>query len=108
MSGIADSPNFAHLGPHVPFGPLRFSERLARENEGERAERAASDRVALVPADDRCSRACRVAAIRDEFAPRLAEVSPVPQDGGTKPPREAPQITIQQLLPIGSIIDVTV
>ncbi|MEO1278883.1 MAG: hypothetical protein AAFV77_08005 [Planctomycetota bacterium] len=105
MSGIADSPI------HVPCGAfqsLRFAERLARENEGERVERAAGRRESMVAAGEECCRSCPAPAARDEFTPRLADVSPVPEDGGTAPPREAVQITIQQLLPIGSIIDVTV
>lgn len=105
MSGIADSPIHVLCGA---FQPLRFAERLAHENEGERVERAAGRRNAMVAAGEECPRSCPAPAARDEFVPRLADVSPITQDGGQAPAREAVEITIQQLLPIGSIIDVTV
>ena len=105
MSGIADS---TILVPCGAFQPLRFNEHLARVNQGERVERAAGRRISTAAAGEECRRSCPAPPARDEFRPRLADVSPTPDAGGQAPPQQAVQITIQKLLPIGSIIDVTV
>jgi len=105
MSGIADSPI------HVPCGafqPLRFNEHLARVNQGARVERAAGRGISTAAAGEECRPSSPAPPARDEYRPRLADVSPVPDAGSHALPQHAVQITIQQLLPIGSIIDVTV
>lgn len=110
MSGIADSPTSVSCGA---FQPLRFNEYLARVNQGERIERAAGRRTPTVAAEEECPRTCPPPPTRDEFRPRLADVSPVDATdahagSGHRPLQRAEPIAIEQLLPTGSIIDVTV
>ena len=109
MSGLADSPIPASCGA---FETLRFAEYLSRVNQGERVERAAGRRTEATARTaahgEACRHGCQVRADLDGLAPSLAEVSPTDATTPAAPPRESAVITIQQLLPIGSIIDVTV
>ena len=105
MSGIVDSPASAPCGA---FAPLRFVQYLERTNRGERIQRAAGQREAMAAGGEECRRSCAARAARHVGTPRLADVSPVPEPAGYAPVRTQPVVTIQQLLPIGSIIDVTV
>jgi hypothetical protein len=104
MSGIADSPAGLHCGA---YEPLRFGEFLARINRGERIQRAAERRSAAAAGGEECRRTCHAPAAPEARAPRLAEVSPVALRA-TYPPPGSPGLVVQQLLPTGSIIDVTV
>lgn len=103
MSGIAHSPAPHHIGA---FEPLRFAEFIERINRNEGNQRAAGrpDATAAGGEDCRCSRPAPAARISS--APRLGEVSPVARPSGIAPVRVAFVVTVQQLLPIGSIIDV--
>lgn len=105
MSGIADSPATYN---HGAFEPLRFAEYIERVNRGEQIQKAAGRRDAMAAGGEDCRCSRPAPAARDAHAPRLAEVLPVASPSGHAPIREAHQVTIQQLLPIGSIIDVTV
>lgn len=91
---------------HEALQPLRFGEYLRRINRGEQIERAAERRSRLATGGEECRRPCHAPAAQQDV-PRLAEVSPVPVPHAL-PIRITPQATIQQLLPTGSIIDVTV
>ncbi len=103
MSGVADIP-----ASHCHWGqPLRFGEYLQRINRGEQIQRAAERRSALAAGGEGCRRRGHAPAARQVDVPRLAEVSPVPLRE-TLPVRFTSQATVQQLLPTGSIIDVTV
>ena len=104
MSGVADIPAGLHYEAHQP---LRFGEYLRRINRGEQIERAAERRSAPAAGGEDCRRRCHAPAARQVDVPRLADVSPVP-DREAAPVRFTPQASIQQLLPTGSIIDVTV
>lgn len=108
VSGIADSP----IGlSHEAHQPLRFSEHLKRVNcaheRDTQFERAAGRRSDQAAGGEDCRRRCHAPAAPQAGTPKLADVSPVPLPYEL-PVRETPQITIQQLLPIGSIIDVTI
>ncbi|MEQ8845242.1 MAG: hypothetical protein RIB58_10350 [Phycisphaerales bacterium] len=105
MSVVGSSPSHASCGA---FEPLRFAEYLARVNKGEQIERAAGRRSMEAGAGEESRRPCVVPAARAGHAPRLAEVSPTDGSAQPGPVRDVPQVTIQQLLPIGSIIDVTI
>lgn len=104
MSGIPDSPAGLHVGAHQP---LRFGEYLARINRGEQIQRAAERRGTVAAGGEECRRWCHAPAAPQAGTPRLAEVSPVASPAGFAPPPN-PGLVIQQLLPTGSIIDVTV
>ncbi|MFI4881466.1 MAG: hypothetical protein ACIAQU_02650 [Phycisphaerales bacterium JB064] len=105
MSGVADIPAHAPCGP---FQRLCFAEHIERVNRGEQIQRAAGRRVAMAAGGEECRQSRPAPAARYDDTPRLAEVSPVAQPAGYAPVRQQAVITIQQLLPIGSIIDVTV
>lgn len=102
MSCPAHSP----IGPcHGGHEPIRFGEYLSRVNRAEQIERAAGRRAVLAAAGETSRQ--RPDAPAAQRAPRLGEVLPV-EGPYTAPVRETPRVTIQQLLPIGSIIDVTI
>jgi|GEM_PF-6088669 len=104
MSSVADIPAGLYLEAHQP---LRFGEYLRRINRGEQVERAAERRSATAAGGEECRRRCHAPAARKVDVPRLAEIGQVPVS--VAPPiRFTSQATIQQLLPTGSIIDVTV
>ena len=103
MSGIADNSNGLRC---EAWRPLRFSEFIARANRAEQIERAAGPGQAAAEGEG-CRHRCHAPAARRADTPRLGEVRPVPAPYAM-PARVTPQITIQQLLPIGSIIDVTI
>lgn len=105
MSGIADSPAFAPCGA---FEPLLFASYLERVNRGEQIQRAAGRRVAKAAGGEECRQSRPAPAARYMGTPRLSDVSPVSNPSGYTPVRTQAVVTIQQLLPIGSIIDVTV
>lgn len=104
MSGVPDIPAGLHYEAHQP---LRFGEYLQRINRGEQIQRAAERRSATAAGGEECRHTCHAPAARQAGTPRLAEVSPVPVPYAP-PIRLTPPATIQQLLPTGSIIDVTV
>lgn len=87
--------------------PLRFGEFLARINRAEQIERAAGRRSVVATEGEGCRHGCSAPAASQADRPTLGEVRPIPA-AYDLPIRATPQITIQQLLPIGSIIDVTI
>lgn len=99
MSGVADSP--------IGHQPLRFGEYLERINRGEQVQRAAERRNAAAADGGECRQTRHAPAARQADAPRLAEVNPAPTPYPPMPSQRA-TVTIQQLLPIGSIIDMTI
>ncbi|MFI4917297.1 MAG: hypothetical protein ACIAS6_12425 [Phycisphaerales bacterium JB060] len=102
MACPANSP----IGPcHGVHEPIRFGEYLSRVNRAQEIERAAGRRAALMAAGETSRQRPDVPAA--QRAPRLGEVRPV-QGPYNSPIRETPRVTIQQLLPMGSIIDVTI
>ena len=105
MSGFVDSPAFAPCGA---FEPLSFARYLERTNRTEHPRPAAESREAMATDGEASRQRCVSAAVRDAGVPRLADVSPVSDPQGYTPVRTDPVISIQQLLPTGSIIDVTV
>lgn len=104
VSGIADSPIGLY---HEAYKPLPFSEHLERVNRAQESERAAGKRSDQAAGGEECRHRCHAPAAPQAGTPKLADVSPVPLPYEL-PVRETPQITIQQLLPIGSIIDVMI
>lgn len=104
VSGIATSSIGLHYEAHQP---LRFSEYLENRNRAQEVERAAGKRSVEAAGGEACRQRCHAPAAPQAGTPTLAGVSPVPLPYEL-PVRETPQVTIQQLLPIGSIIDVTI
>lgn len=104
VSGITASPIGLH---HEAYQPLRFSEYLENRNRAQAIERAAGKRSVEAAGGEACRQRCHAPAAPQAGTPKLADVSPVPLPY-EMPVRETPQVTIQQLLPIGSIIDVTI